>query len=204
MRGTLIIFVKAPVAGRVKTRLARDLGAGRAAAVCRHLTALTIANASAGDWRTILAIDPPAAVSQFSTLWPRKFKRFVQASGDLGDRLRAAFESAPKGPVVVIGADAPGLRKRHIRSAFRALAGRDAVFGPAADGGFWLIGLRRVPSPGVLVNVRWSTRHALADTLKTLPGTRRVAFLERLCDVDHAADLATLGRRALLRSPASL
>ncbi|MFZ5616163.1 MAG: hypothetical protein ACOZAA_02405, partial [Pseudomonadota bacterium] len=75
MRGTLIIFLKAPVAGRVKTRLARGVGAARAAALFRVLTANSIAKASRGNWRTILAIDPPSAAAQFSNVWPREFPR---------------------------------------------------------------------------------------------------------------------------------
>ena len=197
MRGTLIIFVKAPVAGRVKTRLALALGPGRAAATFRRLTGLTISHASKGDWRTLIAVDPPQAISRYAALWPRRFSRLVQARGDLGSRMRAAFDGVAC-PCVIIGSDAPALRARHIRAAFSALAGHDAVVGPATDGGFWLIGLaNRRRAARLFEGVRWSSEHALADTLASLPGAFSVARLETLRDVDEPLDLEALGWGAL-------
>ncbi len=201
MRGTLIIFVKAPVAGRVKTRLARTIGAGRAAALFRCLTAQTICHAGNGNWRTVLAIDPPAALTQFRNLWPTRFSRLVQSDGDLGRRMKAAMGGAPKGPVIIIGADAPGVRARHIRKAFDALGSHDAVFGPATDGGYFLIGLaRRRAAPDLFRAVRWSSGHALADTVASLPRSFKTARIDTLRDLDDAEDLTALGPRAFLRS----
>lgn len=202
-RGTLIVFVKAPQAGRVKTRLGRAIGYGRAAAIFRHLTALTLAEATklAGDVDLVLAVLPPAALREWRQLWPPAFARVAQAKGDLGARLRAAIVSAPKGPVVVIGADAPGFRGRHVREAFTALGVHDAVFGPAADGGFWLIGLaRRRRAPDLFEGVRWSSKHALKDAEKSLPNSFRVVRLETLADIDEADDLQT----PILRSSARM
>ncbi len=94
------------------------------------------------------------------------------------------------GPACVIGADIPGITAQHIAQAFQALGGNDAVFGPAPDGGYWLIGLkhpRRQP-PSLFQGVRWSTGHALADTKCSLPDYR-IADLASLADVDEVADL---------------
>src|SRR3546814_16124850 len=75
----------------------------------------------------------------------------------------------PPGPAVIIGTDIPDIRPRHAAAAFRALGRHDAVFGPAADGGYWLVGLRRRPTiPRAFDGVRWSTEHALADTRANL------------------------------------
>ena len=96
--------------------------------------------------------------------------------------------------VVLVGSDIPGLARSDIAAAFRALGRAQAVFGPAEDGGYWLVGLgpRRPLRPfGV---VRWSTAHALADTLANFHG-RRVALLRRLRDVDTAEDLRAVRRR---------
>lgn len=197
MRATVIIFVKAPQAGRVKTRLGADVGMGRAAALFRIMTERTISEAMKGPWRTVLTVDPPRAVAGFETLWPSQLVRTPQARGDLGARMRHAFNIAPPGPVVIIGADAPGLRARHLREAFAVLKGADVVFGPAEDGGYWLIGLsRRRATPGLFNGVRWSTKHALADTIKTLPSQFRIQYLERLRDIDTAHDLSAMGPRA--------
>jgi hypothetical protein len=200
MRGTLIILVKAPVAGRVKTRLARSVGAGRAAAVFRVLTSATIAAAARGPWRTLVAVDPPSAVGTLAASSP---PQIAQARGDLGARLRAAFAGAPEGPVIVIGADAPALRAADIRRGFAALKGADAAFGPSEDGGFWLVGLaRRRAARGLFRAVRWSTPQALADACASLPPRWRIAYLDRLRDVDTADDLALIGAGALHRSTA--
>lgn len=203
MRGTLIIFVKAPFAGRVKSRLAKTLGPGRAAAIYRRLTANTIAQATRGPWRMVLAVDPASSVRGFASLWPARLPRVAQGRGNLGDRMGRLLDSAPKGPVVIIGSDAPSLRTRHIRAAFRALGGADAVFGPAPDGGYWLIGLarRRGRAPD-FKGVRWSSANALEDTILSLPNDWRVARLETLSDIDDAADLAAAGAGALKRAPA--
>jgi len=197
MRGTVIIFVKAPVAGRVKTRLGADIGFGRAAALFRVLMQRTIMQSVKGGWRTMLAVDPPAATHLSAQFWPAHLPRVPQGRGDLGRRMAYAFEKAPPGPVIIIGADAPGVRVRHLREAFDALKGGDAVFGPAVDGGYWLVGLnRRRAAPALFNGVRWSSRHALKDTLKTLPADFDVRMLETLADVDEAKDLSIIGAAA--------
>lgn len=201
MRGTLIIFVKAPVAGRVKTRLAKTVGAGRAAALYRRLTANTIAHAASGRWRTVLAVDPMTSMRGFASLWPAGLTRAPQGKGDLGRRMRRLIDAAPRGPVVIIGSDAPGLRARRIRAAFRALESADAVFGPAPDGGFWLIGQsRRRGRAPKFEGVRWSSAHALQDSMNSMPGGSRTAMIETLSDIDDADDLAHAGPAALMRS----
>jgi len=193
---TLIVFVKLPVAGRVKTRLAREVGTGRAAALFRHMLTRTYA-AARGRWRAVLAVDPPAALHD--QVWPRDFDRMAQGKGDLGARMKDAF-AAFDGPTVIIGADAPCVRAQHVRQAFRALGRHDAVFGPAHDGGYWLIGLAgRKRAPGLFAGVRWSSEHALADTLKTLPADFSVAMLETLQDIDEAKDLSVFGPMSAAR-----
>ena len=193
MRGTVVIFVKTPVAGRVKTRLGREIGHGRAAALFRILTNHTLREAEKSGFRVVLAVDPPRAVNESAQFWPPHFRRIAQGGGGLGDRMARVFREA-RGPTVIIGADAPGLRARHLRRAFAALKGSDAVFGPAEDGGYWLVGLNgRRAAPRLFEGVRWSTKHALADTLKTLPASFEVAMLERLRDVDEAKDLEAMG-----------
>ena len=117
--------------------------------------------------------------------------------GDLGDRMGRMLRSAPAGPVCVIGADIPGVTAARVADAFCALGSHDAVFGPAPDGGYWLVGLKRarpVP-PRLFENVRWSTEHALADTVATLPD-HRIAQVATLRDVDTIDDLPMTKRGA--------
>jgi len=98
--------------------------------------------------------------------------------------------------VVIVGSDIPDIRAHHVEQAFHALGDHDAVFGPSADGGYWLVGLRRSPCiPDIFQGVRWSTAFTLADTRVNL-GLRRVALLETLDDIDDGADWDRWRRRS--------
>ena len=189
-RGTIILFVKAPLAGQVKTRLGVKIGMGRAAALFRIMTKRTLHEACKGPWETILAVDPPSAQRGFENLWSPNTRRMPQVSGDLGARMDKMMQCLPPGPVVLIGCDSPDVSASHIAAAFKALGNHEAVFGPAEDGGYWLVGLKRRPHVRkIFGNVRWSTEHTLADTQANLVGAR-VALLETLTDIDTGADFA--------------
>jgi rSAM/selenodomain-associated transferase 1 len=188
-RCRLVVMAKAPVAGRVKTRLSVEVGVATPVRFVRHsLAALLQRVTAAPRWSTLLAVTPDTTAS--SRLWPWGVPFMPQGSGDLGARMQRLFDCAPPGPVVIVGTDIPDVTRTHIAAAFRLLGRHDAVFGPAADGGYWLVGLRR--RPRVLRpfrGVRWSTEHALSDTLANLHDCS-VAQLPTLCDIDTAADLA--------------
>ncbi len=114
--------------------------------------------------------------------------RIAQGPGGLGSRMQRIFDCSRRGPLIVVGTDIPFVTREMIARAFRALRDADAVFGRAEDGGYWLVGLRRRPKTlSPFGNVRWSSPHALADTLANLSG-RRVAFAETLFDIDTRAD----------------
>ncbi|WP_138932951.1 TIGR04282 family arsenosugar biosynthesis glycosyltransferase [Roseovarius arcticus] len=189
MRPALVIMLKEPRPGRVKTRLGRDIGMVAAAWWFRHQTARLIRQVQDPRWHVILAIAPDRA-GLASRVWPAHLPRIAQGGGDLGDRMARLMRVSPAGPVCIIGGDIPGVRKHHIARAFKALGAHDAVFGPALDGGYWLIGLRRMAAipTGFLQGVRWSTADALSGSMATLPGAR-IALVDTLRDVDTAADL---------------
>lgn len=189
MRRTLIVMLKEPHPGRVKTRLGRDIGMVDAAWWFRHQAARLLRTVSDPRWHTVLAVSPDMEGSA-SRIWPAHLPKIAQGGGDLGDRMARALRSAPPGPVCIIGADIPDITGPRVAQAFAALGRHDAVFGPALDGGYWLIGLkrRRAVPPRLFAGVRWSTAHALEDTLATLPD-HTVAKVARLRDVDTAADL---------------
>ena len=184
----LVIFAKAPRMGRVKTRLARDIGGVRAWGFYRHaLTGLVQRLSSDPRWQTYLAVAPDTAC-EHTGVWPAGAARFPQGLGDLGDRMHRAFERMPPGPVVIIGADIPDIQPHHIHGAFKKLGHHDAVFGPADDGGYWLVGQKRFPrTRTIFSDVRWSGPHALEDTCANLPGAR-IEYLETLIDVDDGDD----------------
>ncbi|OUS38056.1 hypothetical protein A9Q94_03270 [Rhodobacterales bacterium 56_14_T64] len=188
MKRTLIIMLKRPQPGRVKTRLGRDLGMVGAAWWFRHQSARLLRRLRDPRWQIVLAVSPDNAVS--SPVWPADLPRIPQGRGDLGQRMARMLGAMPPGPVCLIGADIPDISRPHIARAFAALGDHDAVFGPALDGGYWLVGLKhpqRQPRD-LFANVRWSSQHALSDSLATLPG-HRIALIDPLRDVDTAADL---------------
>ncbi len=189
MRRTLIVMLKEPRPGRVKTRLGTDIGMIPALWWYRHQSAALLRRLRDPRWHLVLAVTPDAQ-GLASRVWPGDLARVLQGRGDLGVRMRAQLRAPPPGPVCVVGADIPGLRCAHIARAFRALGDHDAVFGPAMDGGYWLVGLKRLraASPGFLSGVRWSGPHALSDSIASCAGLR-VALVDRLRDVDTAADL---------------
>ncbi len=182
-------MVKEPRPGRVKSRLGRGIGMVGAAWWFRHQTRSLIRRLRDPRWQIVLAVSPDREGIN-SRVWPVDLPRVAQGRGDLGDRMGRMLRGAPQGPVCLIGADIPGITKGHIARAYSALGRNEMVFGPALDGGYWLVGAQRfgaLPS-GLFKDVRWSTEHALADTLATVAG-RRVALLDHLRDVDTVADL---------------
>lgn len=182
MRPTLIVFARALRLGQVKTRLARGLGAVEALRIYRLMLTRTLRVAEATGWRVMLAVTPDP---------PPRHGVVEQGRGDLGARMDRALRKAPPGPALIIGTDCPALSRRSLRHALKQLGGADAVFGPGTDGGYWLIGLKRIKAqPRLLRAVRWSGPHALEDSRAGLPRTWRIASAETLADVDTSEDWA--------------
>ncbi len=188
MKDIVVVFARAPRLGAVKRRLARDIG-DRSALRFHAATMMRLVHALAANrrFRTVLAITPDRAWLRL----PAGVMRLPQGSGDLGIRMHRAFWRFPHRCVAIIGCDIPDAGPQDARAAFRALGSAQAAFGPAADGGYWLVALsaRRPAHP--FAAVRWSTESALADTLVNFAG-RRIALLRTLHDVDTAADLRRL------------
>jgi len=191
----VVVFVRAPRVGAVKRRLAASCGSVAAWQFYRRCTARTLAAlAWEPRWCCWLAVAPDRFVDE-GRFWPAGIQRLPQGSGSLGQRMARVFANLPPGPAVIVGSDIPDLARRHVVAAFGTLSRHQAVFGPAADGGYWLIGLKRWPAPplstvvALFRGVRWSSPHALADTRANLPPAWPIAWLDTLADVDSAADL---------------
>ena len=186
----LVIFAKAPVLGRAKRRLAQEIGAPAAARFYQRTLARTIASCGRDPrWKTWLWITPDGETGH--PAWKAAGGRLAmvgQGTGDLGVRMARPFKNLPPGPVVLIGSDIPTVTADIIVAAFGVLGAHDLVFGPAADGGFWLIGAKRVrPWPRDLFKgVRWSTAHALADTRANIDRCSSVGLVNTLEDIDDA------------------
>jgi glycosyltransferase A (GT-A) superfamily protein (DUF2064 family) len=188
MRRHLILFVREPRYGVGKRRLARDIGDAAALRFERTmLRVMTRRLSGNGRWALRLAVTPDRAVRR-RHLWPRGVPVVPQGRGDLGVRMYRALAACPHGPAVLIGNDIPAVMPHHLAEAFGLLGTCELVFGPAEDGGFWLVGARRSPRlPALFGEVQWSSPHALADVLENLPRRVLVGIAARLGDVDDGS-----------------
>lgn len=182
-------MVKLPRAGQVKTRLGREISMVGAAWWYRHQLRRLLRRLRDPRWRIVLAVSPDRDGLN-ARIWPRDLPRIAQGQGDIGVRMARALRVSGRGPVCLIGSDIPGVQRHHIAGAFRELGARDAVFGPARDGGFWLIGLRRgaLAHPRMFGRTRWSHPDTLSDARAALRFAR-VGYAAVLSDVDSARDL---------------
>jgi rSAM/selenodomain-associated transferase 1 len=190
------VFARAPQPGRAKTRLMPVLGPEGAADFQAALLADTI--------RKVKTLSNTADFWLFGTGGAFPARRLMrgwrvarQQGRDLGERLEWAFRRllVARAAAVIIGTDSPLLEPRVVREALRELRACDAVLGPCPDGGFYLIGLRRLPR-GLFRGVRWSSRFAFRDVLTSLSSHGLIAsVLSPLADVDRPADLLGLAQQ---------
>ena len=189
-----MLFARAPRAGRVKTRLAAEVGEEVALACYRSVGGQVGAQVAAGYPLTVW-YDPPDALDEMRD-WLGNHEFLSQAGADLGARMAHAFETHfARGdtPVIVIGADAPGVSAATIGEAERALAEADVVIGPALDGGYYLLGLKG-PAAAIFDGVPWGTDGVFEVTVALCRQCHlEVKRLEPLRDLDTAADLRALG-----------
>lgn len=181
MKPVLFIFAKAPLMGKAKTRLAAGVGVVHAQRIYRAMCAKIFRECMDPRWETVLYVTPDNKISQsYGGLWPEHMHRVEQGGGGLTERLARMFNI--KGRVIAIGTDTPDVKRRDIAQAFKTLQSHDAVFGPAEDGGFWLIGMNGPVRDDMFEHVRWSHPDTLVDMELRVEG--RVVRLRTLTDVD--------------------
>ena len=189
MRSVLLIFIKNPRLGKVKTRLARTVGDAEALRIYRILlekTRRAALDVAAERWlfySDFLETDDE---------WPDfDFNKQVQCAGDLGDRMEAAFRRAfafGAGKALIIGSDCPGLNGVVLQQAFELLDESDFVLGPTFDGGYYLLGMKQL-EVSLFQGIAWSTDTVRADTLSKIQAIGKTcALLPELLDVDTEAD----------------
>jgi len=183
----VLVFQKNAILGKVKTRLASGMGELRALEIYRHLIQSTysvLEDVSAPVWTYYSDFIP-------ETVNPPIAKSFVQEGHDLGERMANAFarsfESGME-KVVLIGTDCPSLQSQHLNQAFEALIHSDLVLGPATDGGYYLIGMKR-KADYLFEGISWSSAEVLSQTLAVASANGLdFTLLDELSDIDTQED----------------
>lgn len=193
----IILFAKLPEKGRVKSRLAREIGDGPALQLYESMVLDTIDMLNRTGIPLRIFFDPPQELEAFRAWLGKSYSFLPQQGSDLGERMELAFqrifdEGAKE--AVLIGTDIPGLSASVVHDAFGAFERYDAVIGPANDGGYYLIGFRnRSFAPSVFRAMPWSTERIYQDTLGRLMQAARAVFVLPECiDIDTRDDLREL------------
>ncbi len=197
MKKALIIFVRNPEIGKVKTRLAAQIGNDKALTVYKKLLAHTKSVAAAMNCDVFVFTTEALQDAQWN-----KFIIEQQRGNELGQKMQKAFETVfakGYGKAVIIGSDCPGLSTSHVQQAFDFLNASEVVIGPAKDGGYYLLGMKRLHQILFQINT-WSTTTVFDETI-ALINASRLSFkqLETLTDVDEEKDLPDEWRKELSR-----
>jgi hypothetical protein len=210
MDARLLLFVKAPLPGLVKTRLAANVGTPTALAAYRAMVGNVLLAADASGLPTTVHFAPVGEAEAVYALCGRNRHYRPQQAGDLGERMAAALAqafAAGAEAALVVGCDLPLLTGDLLAAAAARLVSTDAVLGPATDGGYYLIGFTRQGfAPSVFADMPWSTRDVASRTMAACRAAGiRLTLLPELPDCDEASDLARLAaspcREALAGTP---
>ncbi|MEO8038839.1 MAG: TIGR04282 family arsenosugar biosynthesis glycosyltransferase [Betaproteobacteria bacterium] len=196
-RPAVLLFAKAPEPGQVKTRLAPELGNGAAAVLAARLTLRALETAYEADVGPVELWCAPDTTHPFFDVCRRRHgvPLRAQSGTDIGVRMAHALRAAlaDHRAALLIGTDVPAMTAPDLRAAATALASdHDAVFGPAEDGGYWLVGLKAVDD-ALFVDLPWGTAQVLAATRERCAALGlRVAEVATRWDVDRPEDLTRL------------
>ena len=198
MKEKLIVFTRYPEAGKTKTRLIPVLGKEGAAKLHRQLTEGTISQAKQlkNTRQLFVEVHFTGGSQELMEAWLGNDIFYQnQVTGDLGIKMAAAFEMSFNSgieKVVLVGTDCPGLNADLMAKAFNELDGQDLVLGPALDGGYYLIGLRRFV-PEIFIGINWGTAEVLAQSVAIARNLNlAIAYLSPLADIDRPEDLSIL------------
>lgn len=183
----LVVFLRLPEKGKVKTRLAATLGEEAALEIYKKLVSITLDIVIRSEIPTYLFYTdglPPASTRD------ARFSYHIQADGDLGSRMADAlsFVLSLHQKALIIGSDCPGLTPEILDAGYRSLDEKDIVLGPADDGGYYLLGCSEL-HPAVFANIKWSTSSVLDQTIEKIKEANlSYCLLEKLHDIDTAED----------------
>jgi uncharacterized protein len=179
------VFLRNPVLGKVKTRLANQVGEQQALIIYHQLLDIAFATLQKIEEDVILFL-----TDHTEDFIDQPYEKLLQSDGDLGAKMLSAFENLTKGyvSVVLIGSDCPYLTPSLIKEAFDKLDKSDLVLGPSLDGGYYLIGMN-TPHPTIFDNIEWSTETVFTQTIERITkADLTYALLETLGDIDYYED----------------
>jgi rSAM/selenodomain-associated transferase 1 len=193
----VILFVKLPEKGKVKSRLAQRMDEDLVLHLYENMVLDTIDTLTRGRFPFRICFTPADARDQIVAWLGNTHPSIPQTGDNLGDRMEGAFAGVFAGEeeeAILIGSDIPGLTTAVIEEAFSALLANDAVIGPADDGGYYLIGFRKKSfEPGIFHDMAWSTGTVFRETMDQLhDASLKVHILPELTDIDTIEDLKTL------------
>lgn len=186
----IIVFIKNPELGKVKTRLAKTIGDEKALTIYLRLIQHTLSELEKSNKQTHLF---------FSEFTDKNFignNYSIQEGDDLGERMKNAFEKSlqKNNKVIIIGTDCPEISVEVIQKAFSVLEENEVVIGPALDGGYYLLGMKKM-TPELFENVPWSTETVYKETVKILNELELTwKELPQLRDLDNEEDLVSLSK----------
>ena len=196
----LLFFAKHPVAGKVKTRLATEVGENAAVELYKRFIMDMLNVFDALDLKVDIFIDPPDACERFE-IWLNGVYHFYGQTGcNLGERMKNAFSQtfdSETEKAILVGSDVPALEAGNITKAFEALDKCDTVIGPAYDGGYYLIGFNKSAFlPEVFDHIEWSTDKVFAQSIEILRvHDRKIHLMGELGDIDTVEDMVRFVRR---------
>lgn len=186
----LLIFVKNPERGYVKTRLAQTVGEEKAYQIYLKLLIHTVKVAEQVDSEKQIWYS--SFIDETDGLGGPDFDKKLQKGNDLGERMKNAFKNGFENgfeKILIIGSDCPEIKPQIIEDAFTGLDQNDVVIGPSEDGGYYLLGLREL-IPGIFNEISWSTERVFSETINVLKkAEKHVTLLPTLNDIDTAEDL---------------
>ncbi len=182
----LCMFVKYPEQGKVKTRLAQDIGEEKALEIYKRLLRILIPEHDNRAYQFYMSVTPEDKARKFKKLYPAGTV-IKQQGDDLGEKITHALQRllADHGKVIIIGSDCPNITHEDIKQALQALDNNDVVIGPAEDGGYYLIGMKKYHT--LFNDIDWSTEKVLDQTLKKASDLN-VKLLDEKRDIDTKED----------------
>lgn len=195
MENILIIFIKYPEAGQVKTRLAKTIGKEQAAYFCRLSVEAVLKRTEDENYQTLVFFTPEEKKGRIKEWLGEGLELYPQQGKDLGERLASAFQEVfQRGAkhAVLIGTDSPLINSEMIRGAFRRLKEKESVLGPASDGGYYLLGLNSFHEE-LFQGVEWGSNRVWQQTLNIFKKTGiKYSLLAEHFDIDEMEDLQML------------